>query len=305
MNKRKLLSPALLLSAAMIWGFAFAAQDAAQEVGAFTLGFMRSALAAIFLIFAVIISDRVTKSQRRLISRRGIDLTRSEIIGGAICGTVLAIASAFQQIGINAGTDGGKAAFITALYVVLVPVYALALKKRAPLNVWIGVAISVIGFYLLCIKDNLTVSTSDLLVMASAMIFPIHILTIDHFSPKCDGIRMSLMQFLTASLINLIVALIAEGGLDVSNASRSILPILYLGIASSGIAYTLQILGQRGANPAAATIILSLESVFGIIGTALFLGKLLSVREYIGCAVVMAAVIIAQLDVKQNKNSSE
>ena len=305
MNKRKLLSPALLLSAAMIWGFAFAAQDAAQEVGAFTLGFMRSALAAIFLIFAVIISDRVTKSQRRLISRRGIDLTRSEIIGGAICGTVLAIASAFQQIGINAGTDGGKAAFITALYVVLVPVYALALKKRAPLNVWIGVAISVIGFYLLCIKDNLTVSTSDLLVMASAMIFPIHILTIDHFSPKCDGIRMSLMQFLTASLINLIVALIAEGGLDVSNASRSILPILYLGIASSGIAYTLQILGQRGANPAAATIILSLESVFGIIGTALFLGKLLSVREYIGCAVVMAAVIIAQLDVKQNKKSSE
>ena len=305
MNKRKFLSPALLLSAAMIWGFAFAAQDAAQEVGAFTLGFMRSVLAAIFLIFAVIISDRVTKSQRRLISRRGIDLTRSEIIGGAICGTVLAIASAFQQIGINAGTDGGKAAFITALYVVLVPVYALALKKRAPLNVWIGVAISVIGFYLLCIKDNLTVSTSDLLVMASAMIFPIHILTIDHFSPKCDGIRMSLMQFLTASLINLIVALIAEGGLDVSNASRSILPILYLGIASSGIAYTLQILGQRGANPAAATIILSLESVFGIIGTALFLGKLLSVREYIGCAVVMAAVIIAQLDVKQNKKSSE
>lgn len=302
MNKRKFLSPALLLSAAMIWGFAFAAQDAAQEVGAFTLGFMRSVLAAIFLIFAVIISDRVTKSQRRLISRRGIDLTRSEIIGGAICGTVLAIASAFQQIGINAGTDGGKAAFITALYVVLVPVYALALKKRAPLNVWIGVAISVIGFYLLCIKDNLTVSTSDLLVMASAMIFPIHILTIDHFSPKCDGIRMSLMQFLTASLINLIVALIAEGGLDVSNASRSILPILYLGIASSGIAYTLQILGQRGANPAAATIILSLESVFGIIGTALFLGKLLSVREYIGCAVVMAAVIIAQLDIKQSKN---
>ncbi len=301
MKKEKIFSPALLLLASMIWGFAFAAQDAAASVGAFTLGFMRSILAAVFLVIVVIIFDRLTKSERRLISRAGIDLNKYELIGGAICGTVLVIASAFQQIGINNGTNSGKAAFITALYVVLVPVYALVLKKRAPINVWIGVAISVIGFYLLCIEDDLSIASSDMLVVISAMIFPIHILAIDHFSPKCDGIRMSMVQFFTAALINLIIALIAEGGVDIAGALNCILPILYLGIASSGIAYTLQIIGQRGTNPAVATIILSLESVFGILGMALFTDKSLSIREYIGCIVVLAAVIIAQLNVKKRK----
>ena len=298
MNSKKYISTALLFAAAVIWGFAFAAQDAASDMGAFTLGFARSIVAGVFLVGVVILFDRVTHSGRRLFSKKGIDVNKTEIIGGVIIGVVLVVASAFQQIGINSGTDGGKAAFITALYVVLVPVYALALKKKAPVNVWVSIAIAVVGFYFLCIKSDLTVALSDLLVIAASMIFPIHILTIDHFSPKCDGIRMSMVQFFTASILNLIIALIAEKPSEFALIFPNILPILFLGIGSSGIAYTLQILGQKDVNPAAASIILSLESVFGIVGTALFLGQTLTPREYFGCAIVLVAVVLSQIDVK-------
>ena len=302
MKIKKYLSPALLFTAAVIWGFAFAAQDAASNMNAFSLGFWRSIVAGLFLIGVVILLDRLTGTGRRLISKKGIDLNKNEIIGGVIIGCVLVIASAFQQIGINSGTDGGKAAFITALYVVLVPIYALALRKKAPINVWISVAIAVVGFYLLCIKEDLTVAPSDLLVVGSSMIFPIHILTIDHFSPKCDGVRMSMVQFFTAAALNLLIALISGGASCLGFTAANILPILFLGIGSSGIAYTLQIIGQKGVNPAAASIILSLESVFGIIGTALFLDQTLTPREYIGCAVVLAAVILSQIDLGAIKN---
>ena len=299
MNKKKYISTVLLFAAAVIWGFAFAAQDAASGMGAFTLGFARSIVAGIFLIGVVMLFDKILGTGRKLFSKKGIDINKTELISGVVIGIVLVAASAFQQLGINSGTDGGKAAFITALYVVLVPVYALALKKKAPINVWISIAIAVVGFYFLCIKNDLTIAASDLLVIGASMIFPIHILTIDHFSPKCDGIRMSLVQFLTAAVLNLVIALIAEGPSEFSLILPNLMPLLYLGIGSSGIAYTLQILGQNGVNPAAASIILSLESVFGVIGTALFLGKTLTPREYLGCAIVLVAVVLSQIDFKQ------
>ena len=295
--KKKYISTALLFGAAIIWGFAFAAQDAASDVGAFTLGYARSIVAGIFLICVVMAFDKLFATGRRLFSKNGIDLNKTEIVGGVIIGVVLVVASAFQQIGINSGTDGGKAAFITALYVILVPIYALALKKNATLNVWISIGIAVIGFYLLCIKEDLTIAPSDLLVIAASMIFPIHILTIDHFSPKCDGIRMSMVQFFTAAVLNFIIAIFAEGIGEFSSIAPNLLPILFLGIGSSGIAYTLQIIGQKDVPPAAASIILSLESVFGVIGTALFLGQTLTPREYLGCAIVFVAVILSQVDV--------
>ena len=296
-NKKKYISTLLLLIAAIIWGFAFAAQDAASEMGAFTLGFSRSLIAGVFLIGVVIVFDKLTASERRLFSKNGIDLNKSEIIGGVIIGAVLVVASAFQQIGINSGTDGGKAAFITALYVILVPIYALALKKKAALNVWISIAIAVVGFYLLCIKEDFTIAPSDLLCIVASMLFPIHILTIDHFSPKCDGIRMSMVQFFTAAILNLVIALFAEGVGEFSLVLPNLLPVLFLGIGSSGIAYTLQIIGQKDVAPATASIVLSLESVFGIIGTALFLGQTLTPREYLGCAIVLVAVILSQIDI--------
>ena len=296
---KKILSPLLLLSAAIMWGFAFVAQDKSSEIPPFTLGAARSIIAGVFLILIIIILDKVLKTGRRLISKRGIDFNRRELIGGAVCGVVLALASLFQQMGINAGTDGGKAAFITALYVVLVPIYALVLKKRATLTVWIAVGISVIGFYLLCIKEDLSILPSDLLCLVGSALFPIHILTIDCFSSKCDGVRMSCIQFFSAAIFNGIMALILERPVDIGSIGVSILPVLYLGIVSSGIAYTLQIVGQKDVPPAAASIILSLESVFGVIGAALILHTKMSSREYIGCAIVFSAVILSQIDFKE------
>lgn len=312
MNKNRFISPLLLLLAAMLWGFAFTAQDAASGVPAFALGMGRSVLGGVFLLLVIVIFDKIRGGKRHLISRRGIDFTKEELIGGVICGIILTVASAFQQLGINGGTDGGKAAFITAIYVVLVPVYSLAIKKRAGINIWISVVISVVGFYLLCISEDLTVIPSDMLVLACSLLFPLHILFIDRFSPRVDGIRMSCVQFLVAAVLNAILALIFEGGLHLVLVGESILPILYLGIVSSGIAYTLQIIGQKGINPSAASILLSLESVFGIIGTALFLGKTLTLREYIGCFIVLVAVVLSQLDmtavkkyIRKNKNEAK
>lgn len=295
---KKLLSPSLLLLAAILWGFAFVAQDKSSEIPPFTLGWARSVIAGVFLIFIIILIDRVMKTGRKLISKRGIDFNRHELIGGAICGVVLALASLFQQMGINAGTDGGKAAFITALYVVLVPIYALVLRKRATVTVWVAVGISVIGFYLLCIKEDLTVLPSDLLCLLGSALFPVHILTIDHFSAKCDGVRMSCIQFFSAAVFNGIMALILERPLAFSSVGVSILPVLYLGIVSSGVAYTLQIIGQKDVPPAAASIILSLESVFGAIGAAIILGSKMTLREYAGCAIVFLAVVLSEIDIK-------
>ena len=295
MTKHRALSPVLLLLAAMIWGFAFAAQDAANQVGAFTLGAARNIIASLFLIPIIILFDKLSGS-RRLICRRGVDINRTELIGGVICGVILSAASALQQLGINEGTDGGKAGFITALYVVFVPIYALFLKRRAPINVWASVFIATVGFYFLCIGQSLSVVPSDMLVLGGSLIFPIHILTIDRFSPRCDGVRMSFIQFVTAAVINFLLAIILESPVDTGLIFENLLPILYLGIGSSGVAYTLQIIGQRNANPAAASVILSLESVFAVIGTATFLGTTLTPREYLGCAIVFFAVILAQLD---------
>lgn len=308
---KKLISPALLVIAALIWGFAFTAQKEAQSVPAFTTGVTRSIFATVFLFFTVIAFDKAGGNKRKLVSKKGLDLSRSEIIGGALCGTVLAMASFFQQFGINSGTDAGKSAFITALYVVLVPIYALAMRKKAPINVWISIAIAVVGFYFLCITGQLTMEASDVFVLVGSLIFPFHILIIDRFSPKCDGIRMSMVQFFFCALTNLVFALIFERGTDISVVFDATLPLLFLGIGSSGIAYTLQIIGQKGVNPAAASIIMSLESVFGVLGAVIFLGEKMSAREYLGCAIVFVAVILSQIDFKEilkhkeNKNGKE
>lgn len=297
---KKIISTLLLTLAAMIWGFAFAAQKAAENVPAFTLGAARSFLATLFLIFVILIFDKINGNKRRLFSKtRKIDFTKTELIGGVICGVVLAAASFFQQTGINNGTGAGKASFITALYVVLVPIYALFLKKRAQLNVWLSIVIAAVGFYLLCISGEFTVELSDVLVIIAALIFPIHILTIDKFSPKCDGIRMSCIQFFTAGAVNLIFAFATESPIDVSSLWQAILPVIFLGIGSSGIAYTLQIVGQKGINPSAASLLLSMESVFGVVGSAIFLQEKMSPREYIGCAVVLVAVVLSQLEFKK------
>ncbi len=294
----------MLLLAAMIWGFAFSAQKSAETVPPFTLGAARSLIAGIFLLLLIPPLDKLRHTGRHLISRRSVfDFNRYELIGGAICGTVLATATFFQQLGMASGADAGKASFITALYVVIVPIYALVLKRRAPVNVWISIVIAVVGFYFLCIKSDFSIETPDLIVCACSLIFPIHILAIDYFSVKCDGVRMSCIQFFAGTAVNALLALLTETPVNFANVWQNFMPILFLGIMSSGVAYTLQILGQRDVNPAAAAIIMSLESVFGVIGAALVLGERMTAREYIGAVIVFVAVLLSQLDIDAIKKS--
>ncbi len=293
---KRYFSSFLMLIAAAIWGFAFVAQKKAEDVPAFTLVFARSLLGTVFLFFLIMLLDRVLKTGRRLVSKKGLDFTKSEIIGGTCCGLVLSVASVLQQSGMNNGTDAGKSAFITALYVVLVPVFGLVLKKRAPINAWLSVGIAVVGFYLLCITDGFSLEFSDALVLMCAVVFAVHILVIDRFSPKCDGVRMSCIQFAVVTVVTLVFSLILESPMKVDAVGAAIWPIVMLGIGSSGIAYTLQIVAQRNVNPAVASVIMSLESVFGFLGGVMILGETMSTRQYIGCAIVFAAVLLSQLD---------
>jgi drug/metabolite transporter (DMT)-like permease len=288
----------MFLCAAALWGFAFAAQKAAAELPAFTVGSIRSIMATLFLLPVIAALDKLNGTGRRVISRRGVDFTRHEIIGGIICGTILATASAFQQTGIGDGTDAGKAAFITALYVVIVPIISLTTGKKSPLNAWIGVVLAVVGFYFLCIKEDFTLVPSDALVLICAVIFALHIIAIDCFSPRCDGVRMSCIQFFTAGLVSLPVMLFTEIP-SLPELFSVALPILFLGIFSSGVAYTCQIVGQQHLDVSISPIILSLESVFGVVGGAIFLGETKTPWQYLGCGVVLAAVVVAQLPRKK------
>jgi drug/metabolite transporter (DMT)-like permease len=254
--------------------------------------------------------DKVQKNGRHLFCpqkisggvsarRFGLDFNKTELFGGFVTGCVLVAASALQQFGMGEGTDAGKAAFITALYVLIVPLIYLLFGKKSPLYVWISVAIAVVGFFLLCVKDNLSVEASDIIVLICSVLFSLHIIVIGYFSPKCDGVRFSCIQFLTAFVISTPITLICDGAPDVSLVMQFIPELLYYGVCSGGIAFTLQVLGQGmpDVNPAVASIILSLESVFGALGGAILLGEVMQPREYIGCAVVFAAVILSQVDV--------
>ena len=295
---KKIIAPILCLIAAMIWGFAFTAQKNAAILPAFTVGAARNIFATLFLLVLIPILDKLGFN-KELNSKRKSFFSKQELIGGIICGFILTSASAFQQIGLGDGTDAGKAAFITALYVVLVPIISAFLGKRTPLHVWISVGIAAVGFYFLCIKGDFSITPSDLLVLVCSIIFALHIIAIDHFIPYSDGVRMSCVQFLTAFVLNLILALIFELPIDFSAALSALPALLFLGIGSSGIAYTLQIVAQRDINPTVASIIFSLESVFGVVGGALVLGETMTLREYIGCIIVLFAVILSQLDFKQ------
>ncbi len=294
---KKFISPVILLVAAVIWGAAFVAQKAAATLPPLTLIATRSVFAVIFLIPMVVLYDRFTKSGRKLVYFNGgfrIDIRVRELVGGAVCGVFLFIASTLQQAGI-ADTDAGKASFITALYVVIVPLLSLALGKRSGANVWIAVVLAVLGFYLLCISDGLALAPSDLIILLCAVVFAFQIISIDKSLNGSCPIRLSLIQFFTCATLSSCLAPVFESPIDFSLIGEFLPELLFLGIGSSGIAYTCQIIGQRGTPAPVATVILSLESVFGALSAAILLGERMSPREYIGCAVVFAAVLIAEL----------
>ena len=298
MKQSSLFHNACALLAAMIWGFAFVTQSmGAMYVGPFTVNVVRSAIAVVFLTFLTMFlrrrrgetwADSLKKNPRYL---------RDLLVGGVCCGSALTIATNLQQKGIET-TTSGKAGFLTAMYIVIVPLFGLLLKKRVGKSVWIGVVVAVAGLYFLCIQEDLSIAVGDFYILLCAVFFALQILLVDHFVVNVDSVELSLVQFFTVAVISSVFMLTAEKP-EAASILAAIWPLLYLGIFSSGIAYTLQIVAQKGSNPALISILLSLESVFAVIGGALFLKDQLSGREYFGCLLMLVAVVLAQLPEKK------
>lgn len=225
------------------------------------------------------------------------------LAGGVCCGVCLFAASNFQQFGIRY-TTVGKAGFITACYIVIVPVIGIFLKKACGRLLWVSVAMAVVGLYFLCMTETLTIGKGDFLVFICALLFSLHILVIDYFSPRTDGVKMSCIQFFVCGILSGVAMLFTEEP-HLTDIFAAWIPILYAGVMSCGVAYTLQIVGQKGMNPTVASLILSLESCISVLAGWLILGQKLSVRELSGCLIMFGAIILAQLPGKQEKSSTD
>ena len=303
MNKTK--STFLLLLTAFIWGVAFVAQSVGMDyVGPLTFNACRFIIGALFLIPCIAFLDTLKKKEAAasgdLTDTSGNLPTASEtqdkktlLLGGLCCGIAIAVASALQQYGISM-TTVGKAGFITALYIVIVPILGIFLKKKPRLIIWVSVVLALAGLYFLCMTDSLSFSKGDTMVLLCALAFSIHILIIDYFSPKVDGVRMSCIQFFVASILCGVPAVILEHP-QFSSLLAAWAPILYAGILSCGVAYTLQIVAQKNYDPTIASLILSLESVFSVLAGWIILHQSLSPREIFGCVLVFIAIILVQL----------
>ena len=288
----------MLFLTAFIWGTAFVAQSVGMDyIGPFTFTCVRSLIGGIFLIPCICFLDKWRAKNDGAERQKKADRKEEKknvILGGICCGLALCVASNLQQqIGIQY-TTVGKAGFITALYIVLVPIFGIFLKKKAGVRIWISVAISVAGLYLLCITDKLVLAKGDILVLLCAVIFTIHILVIDYFSPKADGVKMSCIQFLVCGILCMIPTILFEHP-ELYSILQAWKPIAYAGIMSCGVGYTLQIVAQKNTDPTVASLLLSLESVFSVLAGWVILGETLSPRELFGCSLVFAAVILAQL----------
>ena len=291
----------LLLLTAAIWGVAFVAQSVGMDyVGPFTFNAVRSLLGGIVLIPCIVLLKRINAGSK---DTAGVaecesgdpDGQRKVLLtGGVACGVLLCIASNLQQFGIMY-TSVGKSGFITAMYIVLVPVLGIFLKKKAGIKIWCSVAIAVGGLYLLCMTDSgFSIQKGDLLLVLGAVIFSFHILTIDYFSPKVDGVKMSCIQFFTCGILSMVGMFLFEQP-QIGAILQAWMPIVYAGVLSCGVAYTLQIVGQKGMNPTVASLILSMESVISVIAGWLILHQKLSGRELLGCVLMFVAIILVQL----------
>ena len=291
----------LLVLTALIWGCAFVAQSVGMDyVGPFTFNAVRCVIGALVLIPVIILMDQGAKKSgltpEEMKARRGD--TKTLLTGGICCGLALGIASSLQQWGILF-TTVGKAGFITAMYIVLVPLFGIFLGKKVRPFIWICVVLAVAGLYFLCINETFRLNKGDFLVILCAICFTIHILVIDHFSPKVDGVRLSAIQFLVAGILCGIPMLIWEHP-EISAVLAAWQPILYAGVMSCGVAYTLQIIAQKNADPTVASLLLSLESVFSLLAGWVILGQSLSIRELFGCLLMFGAIILAQLPEKKH-----
>lgn len=299
MKSNNLKGSIILVIAAIIWGLAFVAQSSASDdIPCFTISFLRSYIATVFLLIFIKLKDIKTKSP--LFPKNKAD-RKKMLISGIICGSALWIASNLQQFGISYYPKGvateARAGFLTALYVILVPVAALFFKKKIRPIVWMAVILALVGVYILCAVDGIkNIYLGDILLFTCGIAFTVHILTVDIMGKGIDGVKLSMLQFFVCGTISLVAMLIFElKALNINDIINALIPILYLGIMSSGVAYTLQIVGQKYAEPAIASIAMSLESVFAALGGWLIAGNGLKTNEIIGCIIMFAAIILAQL----------
>lgn len=299
MNRKFVLRQSLLLLlTATIWGVAFVAQSVGMEyIGPFTFNAVRNAIGALVLIPCIGFLRRIRTEEEK---QKSADKQEKKtlVVGGVSCGVLLFAASNLQQVGIQY-TTVGKAGFITAMYIVMVPLLGIFLKKKAGARVWCAVAIAVVGLYMLCVTGgSFSLQKGDLLVLICAVAFSIHILVVDYFAPRVDGVKMSCMQFFVCALLSGICMFLFESP-EPARILQAWVPVLYAGVLSCGVAYTLQIVGQKGMNPTVASLILSLESVVSVIAGWLILKQQLSNRELIGCCLMFAAIILVQLPEKK------
>jgi drug/metabolite transporter (DMT)-like permease len=286
-----LKSDSLLLLTAVIWGFAFVAQRVGMEyVGPFTFNGVRFALGSFVLLPLILRNRKHQATNREILTRTS---TRTIIFGGGILGLTLFAAASFQQVGL-VYTTAGNAGFITGLYVVIVPILGLLLGQHTDAGTWIGAFLAAAGLYLLCITDEFSISFGDMLELVGAFLWAGHVLIIGWLSPKIDSLKLAFTQFAVCSVLSLITAVFTEV-IVIEGLFKATIPILYGGVLSVGVAYTLQVVAQRNAHPAHAAILLSLEAVFAAFGGWLILNETLASRELFGCALMFAGMLLSQL----------
>lgn len=313
MNKIQVRNSLLLLLTATIWGVAFVAQSVGMDyVGPFTFNMVRSLIGGIVLIPCIFLLGRLNSPEKHMQKEKvkaGIlndraskaDERKTLLKGGICCGILFSLATNIQQIGIQY-TTVGRAGFITACYIVIVPILGMVFfHKKSRALIWGAVALALIGLYLLCMTDDFGIGKGDILVLICSVLFSLHILVIDHFSPKVDGVKMACIQFFVCAVLSAVPAFLTET-IQISGLLAAWAPILYAGVLSCGVAYTLQIIGQKNMNPTVASLILSLESCISVLAGWVILGQKLTAREMVGCVLMFGAIVLAQMPEKRRGN---
>lgn len=296
--KQQIKSSLILLLTATIWGVAFVAQSVGMEyIGPFTFNAIRCVLGGLALIPVILV---LKKKKETGAENQEKEDKKTLWAGGIACGVILCIASNLQQFGIMEASVG-KSGFFTALYIVMIPVIGIFIGKRPGIKLWFCVALAVVGMYLLCMKDgSFIIERADIMLLLCALAFSFHILVVDYFSPKVDGVKMSCIQFFVCGVLSAVGMLFTETP-DISNIQAAWLPLLYAGLLSCGVGYTLQIVGQKGINPVIASLIMSLESVISALAGWVILGQVLSPKEILGCVLMFVAIIITQIPIGNKK----
>lgn len=296
---KKWLGSGMLLLTAIIWGVAFVAQSVGMDyVEPFTFNFARYIIGGVVLLPFLKLGNTDTPKENTEDKSKKKQRFRRSVIGGIGCGVLLFCASMLQQFGIMYTNVVGKAGFITALYIILVPVLGIFFRKKTKPLLWICVGISVIGLYLLCVSDGYRLELADVLLLACALFFAFHIIFIDYISPNTNGVLVSCVQFFVSGLFCMVAMFLFESP-SFAGILKAYIPILYTGVLSCGVAYTFQILGQKYVEPTKASLILCLESVVAVLAGWLLLQQALSIRELLGCIIMFVAIIMAQFVQKE------